>query len=120
MRVTAPPVNDNSFPHNTGAVEYDFDVTYGPKWLEKYQYSTRLEELPEGAFLSRCSHSLIYRRVTCDRYEVDRVEFDRHVGITKYYVFASQFDFQLFPDLSSLENNGRGSVQYGKCRLVAP
>jgi hypothetical protein len=106
--------------HCPAVKKYDFGFEYKPDYIEKAQFSTRLEELPEGAFLSRCSFSPIAERMTCDRYKVDRVEFDRRVGIKKFYVFRSQFDFQLFPNLSSLENNGRGGVQYGKCKLAKP
>ncbi len=30
----------------------------------------------------------------------------------------SQTNFQIFPVLSSLENDGRGSVQFGQCEMV--
>lgn len=51
---------------------------------------------------------------------MEKVVFDENVKIKKYYLFRSQFDVQLFPDLSFLENNGRGSIAYGQCRLVSP
>lgn len=88
--------------------------------LKKWQFSTKIEELPEGAFYSRCSYTLSEKKVTCDRYKVDRVELDRNVGIKKFYHFSSQSDFQIFTDLTSIENNGRGSITYGICKLVSP
>jgi hypothetical protein len=38
--------------------------------------------------------------------------------IRKYYVFAGQFDVQLFENsMTFIENNGRGSIAMGKCSL---
>jgi hypothetical protein len=110
------------------AVEYDCAVekkidsenTYTPDQIDKYQYSVKVEKGKEGAFLSRCSFSLVENKVTCDRYRVDRVVFDEHAKIKKYYAFRSQFDVQLFPNLLFVENNGRGGIAYGQCRVVAP
>ena len=45
---------------------------------------------------------------------------NENARIKKYYVFRSQFDVQVFSDLSFLENNGRGDIAYGKCEVVAP
>lgn len=80
----------------------------------------KVEESGGGAFVSRCSFSPSANKVTCDRYQVDKVVFDENAKIKKYYVFRSQFDVQLFSDLSFIENNGRGDIAYGKCRVVAP
>lgn len=106
--------------HCPATRKYDFETAYTPEQLKRGQFSTRVEELSEGVFLSRCSFSLIAGKVTCDRTKVDRVEFDQNVKIKKFYVFRSQFNFQIFSDLSSLEDNGRGSVQYGKCKFMSP
>ncbi len=110
------------------AVEYSCEVTrkidreldYTNEQVAKSQFSNRVEELNESSFISRCSFVASAGKVTCDRYKVDKVAFDKNVKIKKYYHFQSQFDFQLFPDLSFIENNGRGSVSYGKCTLVSP
>jgi hypothetical protein len=102
--------------HCPAVKKYDFDCVYTPKQLDSAQFSTRLEALPEGSFLSRCSFSRSAGKVTCDRYRVDRVEFDRNAQVKKYYVFRSQFDFQLFSSLHSLESNGRGSVNVNSSR----
>ena len=59
-------------------------------------------------------------KITCDSYDVDRVEVDPVVRIKKFYVFGSQFDVQLFPDLTFVENNGRGGIAFGRCTLLAP
>ena len=104
--------------HCPATQKYEFQTVYTPEQLKRGQFSTRLEEKPEGFFLSRCSLSLIAGKVTCDRHKIDRVEFDQELKIKKFYVFRSQFNFQVFPDLSSLEDNGRGGVQYGGCELV--
>ena len=98
----------------------DFDVSYTSEQLKKLKFSVKIEEGEKGTFVSRCSFSPIAQKVTCDRYHMDKVVLDEYVKIKKYYLFRSQFDVQLFPDLSFVENNGRGSVAYGKCRFVAP
>ena len=70
--------------------------------------------------IERCSFSPSQNRNTCDTYDVDRVELDSNVNIKKYYVFRSQFDVQIFKEMSYIENNGRGGFQIGKCKLVSP
>ena len=50
-------------------------------------------------------------KFTCDEYKVDRIEksFLFESEIRKYYVFASQFDVQLFENsMTFIENDGRG------------
>ncbi|MFQ5546565.1 MAG: hypothetical protein ACE5FE_11340 [Acidiferrobacterales bacterium] len=100
--------------------KFDSENTYTADHIKKYQFSVKVEEGNGGAFVSRCSFSLSANKVTCDRYQVDKVVFDENVKIKKYYVFRSQFDVQLFSNLSFVENNGRGGIAYGKCRVVAP
>ena len=110
-----------------GAVEHDCKVankveptfTYTVHQLEEGQFSVKIEESSGGAFVSRCSGTSA-NKVTCDRYQVDRVEFEEKVKIKKYYVSRSHSDVQIFSDLSFVENNGRGGVGYGQCRVVAP
>jgi len=97
--------------------------------IKKYKYANKLEDMGNKAFISRCSFTLSAKKVTCDRYEVDHIErsaiwnfktkkFDKF--IKKYYYFNGQLDFQLFPGLSFVENNGRGSIQFGKCQVISP
>lgn len=115
-------------PGFAAAAEYDCKVakkvdsenTYTAHQIENGQFSMKVEESGGGAFVSRCSFSSSANKITCDRYPVEKVVFDEKVKIKKYYVFQSQFDVQLFSDLSFVENNGRGGIAYGKCRVVAP
>jgi hypothetical protein len=93
---------------------------YSQSEIQKGQFSVLVEERGASAFLSRCSFAYSVQKVTCDRYEVDKIEFDKNVKIKKYYVFRSQFDVQIFSGLSFVENNGRGDVAFGKCDVVAP
>ena len=86
----------------------------------KFRFSVNVVESAVGAFGSRCSFSPSANKVTCDRYQVDKIEFVERQKIKKYYVFRSQFDVQLFADLSFVENNERGGIAYGKCQAVAP
>lgn len=114
-------------PGFAAAAEYDCKVgkkvesvvTYTAHQIEQGQFSVKIEENGGGAFVSRCSFVPSVNKITCDRYQVDKVVFDEKVKIKKYYVFRSQFDVQLFPDLSFVENNGMGGIAYGKCRVVA-
>lgn len=114
--------------HSAQAVEYACDVSrklerdheFSVEQIAKARYSNKIEESSEGAFVSRCSFAHSAGKVTCDRYKIDRVVLDENVKIKKYYLFHSQFDIQLFPDLSYVENNGRGGVSYGKCVLISP
>ena len=100
--------------------KFDSENTYTANKIEKGQFSVKIEDSGGGAFVSRCSLSPSANKITCDRYQVDKVVFDEKVKIKKYYVFQSQFDVQLFSDLLFVENNGRGGIAYGKCRVVAP
>lgn len=70
--------------------------------------------------LQRCSFSSSAGRVTCDEYRIDKVTTDTNVGLKKFYLFASQFDLQLTRDLIFIENNGRGQIATGQCKLQAP
>ena len=93
---------------------------YSESELQAGQFSVLVEESGGSAFLSRCSFAYSSQKVTCDRYEVDKSVFDENVKIKKFYVFRSQFDVQVFPNLSFIENNGRGDIAFGKCKTVAP
>ena len=100
--------------------KYDFGKVYTKDEIKKWQFGAKIEDLGNEAFISRCSYSSIEGKVTCDRYKVDRVEYDKKVSIKKYYVFRSQYNIQLFRDLSFLEDNGRGGISYGGCAVVSP
>ena len=109
------------------SVEYNCPVThksdseheYGQEILDRYDYSVRIVDLGEIAAVSRCSYAPSETRITCDRYEIDKIVFDDRVRIKKYYHFQSQFDVQLFANLSFVENNGRGGIAYGTCQIVS-
>jgi hypothetical protein len=72
------------------------------------------------AFVERCSFVASVNKVTCDRYQIDQVVVDKNVDLKKFYLFKAQFDVQIFRDLSFIENNGRGGVAYGTCKLLRP
>ena len=88
--------------------------------IQEGQFSVLVEARGASAFLSRRLFAYTARKVTRDRYEVDKIEFDKNVKLVKYYLSRSQFDVQIFSDLSFVENNGRGDVAFGKCDVVAP
>lgn len=110
------------------AAEYSCEVTrklnrdleYTAEQIRRFQFTNRLEELSSGAFVSRCSLEPSAGKVTCDRYRVDQLAFDANANIKKYYVFRSQYDFQLFPNLTFVENDGRGGVSFGECSIESP
>ena len=95
----------------------DSENLYPKSQLDQYKYSVRIkdEKNPE---VDRCSFTPSEKKVTCDKYSVDRVEVDRNVGIKKFYYFKGQFDVQLYPDMRFVENNGRGGISYGKCEKL--
>jgi hypothetical protein len=98
----------------------DSERVFTEQQLKNGQFSVRIIEETSGAKLFRCSYAASRNGVTCDEYVVDHVEKDRFVGIKKFYVFFNQFDVQVFPDLSFVENNGRGGVAFGTCRAGRP
>jgi hypothetical protein len=97
--------------------KFDSERIYTRAQIKKFKYSVLIEDYDTSAFLSRCSGDA---KVSCDRYEVDKIAYDEYVKIKKYYVFRSQFDVQLFPNLSFVENNGRGGIAYGTCAVASP
>lgn len=82
---------------------------YTQEKLDKYQFGTRLEwdSKSNKVYISRCGNSPITKKIECNRYLIDR-----------FYLFNSQFNFQLFPDLTSIEDNGRGGISYQNCKLM--
>lgn len=98
----------------------NYDITYSKKQMDKLKFTIKIIDRDELKTLSRCSYSPINKKITCDTYQVDKVVFDEKVLIKKFYVFNSQFDIQLFSDLTFLENNGRGDISYGKCEIISP
>ena len=99
--------------------KFDHENTLTHKQIEDGQFSVKIKESNTDTFVSRCSFSPSVDTVTCDRYRVDKIVFDEYVKIKKYYVFRSQFDLQLLPNLSFVENNGRGGIAYGTCQITA-
>jgi hypothetical protein len=88
--------------------------------LIKYKFSVRIQDEASGAKLSRCSFSSLAAQITCDNYDVDKVVQSLNGEIKKYYVFDSHFDVQLFSNLMFVENNGRGTIAFGTCKVVSP
>lgn len=115
-------------PLNANAAEYSCDVsvkrtfehTYTAANLRKWKWSVKIKDYGDTAIISRCSFSNSANTVTCDDYPADFVYQDPYIGVKKYYYFRAHFDVQLFSDLSFIENNGRGTIGRGTCRLVRP
>lgn len=92
--------------------------------IAKRQFSIKFEWSKDGiSYLSRCSYVDAVKMVTCDRYEVDRVDvYDPNPGsvdsivLVKAYVFRSQLNFQIdLIEMTYIEDNGRGGIRYGTC-----
>ena len=99
--------------------KWNTENTYSQAMIDKWKYAVVIREHSDTAYLSRCSNDSS-GKFTCDEYKVDRIEKSSLFGseIRKYYIFASQFDFQLFENsMTFIENNGRGSIAMGKCSL---
>jgi hypothetical protein len=94
--------------------KFDSERSYSQAEIEKWKFSIKIIDLSPPQ-LARCSHSTSTNSITCDTYKVDKVSVDEHINAKKFYHFSSQFDVQLFRDLSFIENNGRGGFAYGKC-----
>jgi len=98
-------------------LKLDSENVYTQEMMDKYKYEVKINDNESTAILSRCSFESSANAVTCDEYNVDKIERDSNVGISKYYYFRGQFDVQLFSNLTFVENNGRGSIAFGKCIL---
>ena len=99
--------------------KWDTNNIYSQAMIDKWKYAVVIREHSDSAYLSRCSNDSS-GKFTCDEYKVDRIETSSVLGseISKYYVFASQFDVQLFENTKTfIENNGRGSIAMGTCTL---
>ena len=97
--------------------KWNTENTYSQAMIDQWKYAVVIREHSDTAYLSRCSNDSS-GKFSCDEYKVDRIEKSSHLGseIRKYYVFASQFDVQLFENsMTFIENNGRGSIAMGKC-----
>jgi hypothetical protein len=101
--------------------KYDFEKIYSEAEIEEWKFSAQIEDHGNKAFVSRCSHTTSQGKVTCDRYEVDRIEYDENFNIKKYYIFNSQYNIQIFyENLLFIEDNGRGGISFGNCIVVSP
>lgn len=95
--------------------KYDSDHEYTKEELDKFPFFTILETSEDNAHISRCVY--IDKKLQCKSMVVDKIVHDQNIGITKFYVFEPQYNFQLFHNLSALEDNGRGSISFEKCSV---
>lgn len=99
----------------------DRSQTYSDEQLEQYRPRVLIDLRDDAAYLSRCSISMINGGIeTCDKYKSDYAAFDANVDVSKFYVFESQFNVQLFPDGAFVEDNGRGTISFGTCKESVP
>ena len=96
--------------------KFSGDGAYSQKNLDMYRPRVIVYESDGLARLSRCSISPSAGGIeTCDEYAVDRIIVDGHGGISKYYYFKGQLDVQIWSNGNFVENNGRGTVSFGRC-----
>jgi hypothetical protein len=100
--------------------KYSFEKVYSSEEIKKGKFSILIEDIEYKAHVSRCSYSMIAGKETCDHYVIDRIEHDKNANIKKYYLFRSQFNVQLFSNLTFIEDNGRGWISYGTCEITSP
>jgi hypothetical protein len=101
--------------------KYDFEKIYSETEIDKWKYSAKIEDHGNKALVSRCYYTANEGKVTCDRYEVDRIEYDENVNVKKYYIFSQQYNIQIyFKNLLFVEDNGRGAISYGNCIVTSP
>lgn len=93
-----------------------FDHLYSEEDLAKFSPFTQLE-ISDGniAYISRCVY--FNKKLQCKKMLVDKIVRDDNVNLIKFYVFDPQYNFQLFHNLSALEDNGRGDISYEKCTI---
>ena len=101
-------------------VKRDLEHIYSEQEHKKWQWGVKIVDDGASSTISRCSFSTSENRVTCDDYPVEYMHADPYVGIKKYYYFTGHFDVQLYPDMQFIENNGRGSIGRGQCKLTRP
>lgn len=96
----------------------DLTVIQSKEEVEKSKFKLTIKESPKFT-IDRCSFAPSQNAMTCDILEPDRVKFTntQYVKIKKFYVTKSQYDVQIFENLSFVENNGRGSIASGKCTV---
>jgi hypothetical protein len=93
----------------------DTERVYSDETLAQSACKVRVFQIGDQVAIQRCSFSPSQGRETCDTYEVDHIETDGFVGITKNHHYRGQFDVQIFPSGTMVENSGRGSIAFGKC-----
>jgi hypothetical protein len=101
--------------------KFDSERIYTAQDLETYRPRVLIDLTQDAAYVRRCSISIINGGVeTCDKYKADYAAFDANADVSKFYVFESQFNVQLFSDGSFIEDNGRGTISFGTCNRLVP
>ena len=84
-------------------------------YLARHRPTVRVEEAAQGTVVTRCARDPAWKRMECQRIEIDWVDANAGDGSRKYYRFAIHYDLQIFFDRSFVENDGRGVVYHGQC-----
>ena len=97
---------------------------FSKELVRKGQVSLKIQE---EDFLLKCTRSPATKKVACDKYKINHVEFINNSKdgveeakgskIKKFYNFEAQLDVQVFfPEMTFIENNGKGVISFGKCK----
>jgi|OM-RGC.v1.028951056 hypothetical protein len=61
----------------------DSENVYTQEMIDKYKFEVKINDNGSTAILSRCSFESSANAVTCDEYNVDKIERDSIAGISK-------------------------------------
>lgn len=85
--LASPPVHSASYDCAVSK-KFDFDRSYTQAQLDSLKFSVRIHD-SEKAKVDRCSVKPGEAKLSCDTYDVDRVEVNKNVGYRKLYLFKS-------------------------------
>ena len=106
--------NANSYLCKVKKVATAIEVPSKP-YLAKHQPHVIVYDYGKSAILQRCDIPDWKTEHECDKYQADKIERNNSFGGKKYYYYRGQYDVQIFPNMTFVENNGRGMIAFGSC-----
>lgn len=95
----------------------DNERNYSEEDIARFKPSVRLTKVDNRYLVERCSFSPSQNRENCDPYQIDFVQSQEDPPMSKYYYYRGMFDLQVFGNGFFVENNGRGTISYGTCKI---
>lgn len=68
--------------------------------------------------LYKCFYKKPTNKKRCEDIPISKVSLLDGSQIKKYYNLDMQYDLQVFKDLSFIENNGKGVISVGMCKIL--